>query len=72
MMIKALTNTFYVAPPRFAGGAILNILGYHILRVAYFAACFNLRQNRLPKNERSKLLSEQLLNDGIVAIPNYF
>jgi hypothetical protein len=71
-MLQSFVAKFYRAPPRFAGGVILNILGYQILRIIYFNLCFWLRRKRSLENAQTEIIASQLLKDGIVVIPNYF
>lgn len=69
---KKIINKFYPAPARFAGGPILNLLGYHVLRTIFLNAIFALSKKRYSNNEKSNLILNELIKTGIVVIPNFF
>ena len=63
---------FFDPSPRFAGGLILNALGYHILRIAVFQLSFGLRKKRTLTDPRAKKILDEVLTQGISVIPNFF
>ncbi|OGN17758.1 MAG: hypothetical protein A3C88_02185 [Candidatus Yanofskybacteria bacterium RIFCSPHIGHO2_02_FULL_50_12] len=71
-ILSPLIRKFYAAPPRFAGGPILNLLGYHVLRVFFFNLSFALRRNRMPKDARAAAIARQVIEDGVAVLPNFF
>lgn len=71
-IISLFIKNFYPAPKRFAGGAVLNILGYHFIRTLFFGLDYALRRKVVLDDDQSKLILRNLLDDGIVVIPNFF
>lgn len=59
-------------PERFAGGRLLNRLGYHALRVASFTSAYALRRPIVPKDGAAREAAETLIRDGIVVLPDFF
>lgn len=59
-------------PERFAGGPLLNRLGYHALRVGFFMLAYALRRPIVPKDERARRAADTLIRDGIVVLPDFF
>jgi len=70
--VKLLISKLYSAPPRFAGGLVLNILGYHILRIITFNLFHSLRKKKLPKDPEGRRIYREVLDNGIVSIPYFF
>jgi len=63
---------FFDPPPRFAGGLILNLLGYHILRILFFQLSYAFKKRKSLKDERGRKILKEVLDSGIVVIPNFF
>ncbi|MEK7536876.1 MAG: phytanoyl-CoA dioxygenase family protein [Patescibacteria group bacterium] len=70
--IKSLVKKLYTYPPRFAGGFISNLLGYHILRVLVFNTFYGLRGKKFLQDKQGKAIYEKIMADGIAVIPNFF
>lgn len=63
---------FFDPPLRFGGGLILNALGYHLLRIAFFQLSYVLKKRKQLHDEREKRVLNELLANGIVVIPDFF
>lgn len=72
LVIKWLADNVYGAPSRFAGGLLPNLLGYHALRVLFLNLVFNSRRRKVLKDEEGGIIVQQILNDGIAVIPDFF
>lgn len=59
-------------PERFAGGLILNRLGYHLLRVASFSLAYASRRQVIPKDVRAHRAADELVRNGIIVLPDFF
>lgn len=70
--INALINRIVAPPGRFAGGFILNLLGYHILRVLIFNISFIFRKRMIMKDEDIRNVIEKIEKDGLAVIENFF
>lgn len=72
MRLPKFITGFFDPPRRFAGGFILNLLGYHFLRILFLNGSVALRKRRkVADAEREKIL-RAVLRDGAVVIPDYF
>src|SRR3989344_5089939 len=71
-LVNILVSKIYPAPPRFAGGPILNLLGYHVWRVLFFNLAFALRSQRLPVEEPARSIANRVITDGVAVIPDFF
>ncbi len=69
---RSLFDRFYEAPRRFAGGPVLNLFGYHILRILFFNLAFYFRKKRITEDEPSRAILSQILNDGVAVVPDFF
>jgi len=65
-------NDFLGAPKRFEGGLILNLLGYHFLRILRYRLAFTLRRKIVPNDEATRRAADEVEREGIVVIPNFF
>lgn len=70
--LKRIIDQIYGAPPRFAGGLILNLLGYQIVRMLLFRASYLLRNRRFPNDAKLQSLAREFHDNGIVVIPDFF
>lgn len=71
-VFKSLVKKIYASPPRFSGGFLPNLLGYHVLRILAFNASSALRRRRIPQDEQGKKIYKQVMADGIAVIPDFF
>jgi len=71
-IIKSAVKKLYDYPPRFAGGFIANLLGYHILRILVFNIFYALRVRKVPQDEQAKKIYKQVMENGIAVFPNFF
>lgn len=65
-------NAFFDPPRRFAGGLLLNLLGYHFLRILFLNGSVALRKKRDFDDPKRKKVLEAMLRDGAVVIPDFF
>jgi len=63
---------FFRSPQRFEGGLILNLFGYHLLRIVRFQLSFTLRRKRILVEDKEKNTLQEVLDSGIAVLPNFF
>lgn len=71
-VVSSVIKKFYGAPSVFAGGLVLNILGYHVIRVLFFNLIYTLRMKKTPEDKISRDIIKQVRENGIAVIPSFF
>ncbi len=70
-MISIIKKKILHTPPRFEGGLILNLLGIHFLRIAFFYFIHLVRKTKFENRQTDPKLLNQLNTDGFVIIENF-
>ena len=62
-----------IAPRKYAGGIILNTLGFQVIRMIYFNLSYRFRKRKqLGLEEKDRWVVEELDRNGVVCIKNFF
>ena len=71
-VIKRLKDAIYAPAPRFTGGFLANLLGWHVLRLIAFNLLSNIPRIRSTSNPSLARVVRELDIDGIAIVPDFF